>query len=93
MGRVSHYGFKKSPRKGSRLRAFLIACLGNEGICGPDATEIIGDGASVAVAVNNLRDQKGWDVRSFKRHGVRSVTYRCVGKMRWDGSYRSFVKP
>ena len=49
-----------------------------------------------------FREEKGYDLRFFRcaksraieRHkigGANAWAWRLVGKMRWDGSYRSFI--
>lgn len=55
--------------------------------------------------ITNLRDQRGWDIRGFpmrpddprfppaKRSGRYPQVYKVVGKMKWDGTYRSFIDP
>lgn len=53
---------------------------------------------AIAGMIVVLNDQKGWDIRSFPRkelhtgRGRMPVVYKVVGKVRWNGGYRSFLK-
>ena len=65
---------------------------------GVTVEEIGIDKTHVSAAVRAFRDEKGYDIRVFNaeptgRRGRRNAIYKCVGKFRWDGSYRSFVTP
>lgn len=111
-----HFNFGRAPKKGSKLRASVLLMLRPQGATNPEVCEVYGTdykrGAGGANQVYNvieaLREQKGYDVRTFplpphdprqagfsdpSTVGRRPVVHRVVGKMRWDGSYRSFVDP
>lgn len=101
-GKIRHKDrFGCTPRKGTKLRAFLRLALRPQGVTAAEAAVIFGTAKLPTQCIRALRDEKGWDVRAFNRkclgqdisEGDHSyVIYRCVGKMKWDGSYRSFVR-
>jgi hypothetical protein len=57
--------------------------------------------SATRTAIITLCDQKGWDIRSFPcpidrrlyyGGNGKTLVYKVVGKMRWDGSYRPIGK-
>lgn len=89
-------GFGRPPRKGTKLRKCLIMMLRPQGILASEIYEIYEIGSYTNI-INSLINEKGYDIRIMPSN-VKSalqtnrtlMTYKCVGKMRWDGSYRSF---
>lgn len=50
------------------------------------------DARNLAKCLRRLRDMSGYDIRSFPvTAGKSRVAYRLVGKIRWNGGYRSFL--
>lgn len=92
----NRYG--KPPRKGTKARAFLLRALRPHGCTTPESgylPHVLGS------TIAQLRDTRGYDIRAFPipcNHNYRAgetgprVAYRLVGKWRWNGTYRSFLK-
>ncbi len=95
-------GFGKPPKKGTKSRSFLLQALRPEGADSFVFSRSIGtNGVGLSRLAQIMIDQKGYDLRTFLngkhavcwdgRKGRPMVSWRLVGKMRWDGSYRSFI--
>lgn len=92
--------FGRTPRKGTKTREVLLMMLRPQGAASYEIDRLFGKGFCAAAIVRTLRDDKGWDVRTFSmprsdsphQYGRLPVVHKVVGKMKWDGSYRSFVK-
>lgn len=89
-------GFSRSPRKGTTSRKILLLCLTGytvEEMSHACRCPI----RTVTKTIDRLRDDCGWDIRRFPRSGRtlndrRVSVFKVVGKMKWDGSYRSFIE-
>lgn len=87
--------FGKAPAKGTKSRYALIMML--RGAKSSDIRDQYSLGPTELFSiVSRLRNDCGYDIRAFppKRkgsHGSPPSIYKCVGKMKWDGSYRSFI--
>jgi hypothetical protein len=104
-GKVHHATkWGRSPAKGTLLRRMLKMLMRPEGATTFEMLEAgIPSGGGSYMGV--LRDQKGWDIRAFpcpeeRREPVKGargrrppVVYKVVGRMRWDGGYRTLVDP
>jgi hypothetical protein len=103
-GKVHHATkWGRSPAKGTLLRRLLKMLMRPEGVTAFEAFEAGINSITTYIVV--LRDQKGWDIRSFPcpverremihgtRHTKPPVVYKVVGRMRWDGGYRTLVDP
>ena len=98
-------GFGCPPKKGTAARKVLLRALSANGVTVHEALSmgLVKSARQFSMMVVALADQKGYDIRLFPcdpsrcaktwRNGGRKNAYRLVGKMRWDGSYRSFVNP
>lgn len=85
--------FSKPPRKGTKARNVLLLMLKPEGFARNDIED---EPHNLTTLIATLRDDKGYDIRKFPKRksdkGRAKSVYRCIGKMRWDGSYRSFTE-
>lgn len=99
MGRYCHIksGFSRPPAKGTKNRKALIMML--RGATAPaiiEACEFKG-ASPMSRIVMRLRDECGYDIRHFPnptpngKCGRTPGLYKVIGKMKWDGSYRSFI--
>jgi hypothetical protein len=93
-------GFGRPPVKGSLRRSFLLQALSTQGISCQAADVLFRGKGKCRAAVACLINEKGYDLRAFKNGdrsqsgiGAPHKSWRLVGKMRWDGSYRSFINP
>lgn len=99
MSRVEHrrVGFRRAPRKGSKSRRLLMLALRPCGVLSTDARALFASKDVLGRTLATLYDECGYDIRSFpsrvatEGRGRPPVIYRLVGKLRWDGSYRSFI--
>jgi len=85
--------FSKSPGKGTKSRDVLIMLL--KGCTGSDTKAALGvDTSDLLTIIHRARDFCGWDIRTFKPNGekYRTNIHMIVGKMKWDGSYKSLIK-
>jgi hypothetical protein len=82
------------------MRRMLKMLLRPEGATVDELVEAGIGRRQVARYIIVLTDEKGWDIRGFprpelRREGVAKrkhlYVYKVVGKMRWNGTYRSFV--
>lgn len=102
-------GFGCSPAKGTQARKLVLMLMRPQGVTSWEAREaFVTERRSFGCLVEQLRDQKGYDIRSFpipegertiERVGPSAVSSKCpprvwrlVGKMRWNGTYRSFIR-
>ena len=87
---VHKTGLSRPPRKGTKSRIVVNALL--RGTTASEVEELVGWGkGSFNAFLDKLTDQCGYDVR---KTSIRPrSTYLIVGKMKWDGSYRSFRDP
>jgi len=102
-----HSGFGRTPAKGTKARQALLLMLRPGGATYSELFEVYSPKNNkdhISNLVSCFVNEKGWDIRTFvlpetdprfvkKKAGRPRVIHRIVGKMRWDGSYRSFVNP
>jgi hypothetical protein len=105
MGHAIHRNrWGRSPAKGSLTRRALKMLMRPEGATIFELVEAGLSPRSAARVLTVFRDEKGWDVRSFPCrdesrlwpdvHRTKpSNVHKIVGRLRWDGSYRSLVDP
>jgi hypothetical protein len=96
----NHYG--PSPAKGTKARVIMLAML-RDGITDRQAVALGVAHGYLSSMIERFVDQLGWDVRGVPipnpHYGVtRSqprhvLSYRIVGRCRWDGTYRSLIDP
>jgi hypothetical protein len=91
-----HDKFGRTPVKGSLMRRMLKMMLRPEGATTFELIEVGLRNALIHHYTEVLRNEKGWDVRLFpcpryRRRSPKGYVYKIVGKMRWDGSYRSLI--
>lgn len=89
-----------SPHKGTKRRSLLLLLLRPQGATYKELEEVTGYGfGTVNNEIGTLKDQKGWDIRAFPlKKGFRKgrkgrLVYKVVGKLKWNGGYRTLVDP
>lgn len=101
-----HSGFGRTPAKGTKARQALLLLIRPQGATSKDICRLYAPKDQSTTLVEYFRNEKGWDIRTsplapedprqqdFSAKKRRPpVVHRIVGRMRWDGSYRSFVDP
>lgn len=95
----SKYG---TPRKGTKRRKLVLLLLRKQGLTTEQAYEIGMKREDLGGALAALRDDCGFDIQVIGtrpgRVGTRGFAtkhlyvYRIIGRYRWSGSYRSFLR-
>lgn len=86
-----------TPKKGTKLRALILGLLKPEGLTRKQINSITSYGHT---HLTLLQDFGGWDIKGFpvanrnlvdhKKHKT-VLSYRIVGRLRFNGGYRSLV--